>query len=86
VRVTVLADRGFGDQKLYRHLGELGFDYVIRFREIVRVMSASGETITAGEWVLPHGRARHLPGAAVTNDSCVVGAVVCVRAKNMKEA
>lgn len=26
VRVTVLADRGFGDQKLYRYLAELGFE------------------------------------------------------------
>jgi hypothetical protein len=33
VRVTVLADRGFGDQKLYEHMTRLGFEYVIRFRE-----------------------------------------------------
>src|SRR3954471_13897073 len=29
VRVTLLADRGFGDQKLYQLLGEICFDYVI---------------------------------------------------------
>ena len=33
VKVCILADRGFGDQKLYRLLTEqLHFDYVIRFR------------------------------------------------------
>ena len=40
VRVTVLADRGFGDQKRYEHLRGLGFDYVIRFREIITVTDA----------------------------------------------
>jgi hypothetical protein len=29
-RVTILADRGFGDQKLFAFLAELGFGYVIR--------------------------------------------------------
>ena len=37
VQVTVLADRGFGDQKRYEHLRGLGFDYVIRFREAITV-------------------------------------------------
>ena len=32
VKVTILADRGFGDTKLFGYLGTLGFDYVIRFR------------------------------------------------------
>ena len=32
VKVTLLADRGFGDTKLFEYLGTLGFDYVIRFR------------------------------------------------------
>jgi hypothetical protein len=31
-RVTILADRGFGDQKLFAFLTELDFAYVIRFR------------------------------------------------------
>jgi len=30
-RVTILADRGFGDQKLFAFLPTLGFGYVIRF-------------------------------------------------------
>jgi hypothetical protein len=38
VKVTVLADRGFGDVKLYQFLkATLGWDYVIRFRGCVTV-------------------------------------------------
>lgn len=34
VTVTILADRGFGDHKLYELLERLGLHYVIRFREV----------------------------------------------------
>ncbi len=38
VKVTVLADRGFGDQALYELLkDQLGFDFVVRFRGVVKV-------------------------------------------------
>jgi hypothetical protein len=37
IRVTLLADRGFGDQKLYELLDELGLAYIIRFREAIVV-------------------------------------------------
>ena len=36
-RVTILADRGFGDQKLFAFLAEVGFGYVIRFRGNIHV-------------------------------------------------
>src|SRR5208282_758642 len=39
-KVTVLADRGFGDQKLYTWLGGEGLDYAIRFRECIQVTDA----------------------------------------------
>jgi hypothetical protein len=86
-KVTVLADRGFGDQKLYVGLGDIGFDYVIRFRECISVRDgASGETRTAAEWVAPNGHAKLLRDASVTNAKTTVPAVVCTKAKNMKEA
>jgi len=84
-RVTILADRGFGDQKLFAFLGELGFGYVIRFRGNIRVADASGETRAAAEWVGKGGRARKLRDARVTAEGRQVGAVVCVHAKGMKE-
>ena len=59
VKVCIVADRGFGDQKLYRVLTEeLQFDYVIRFRGNIKVTAADGEQRTAAAWVGPGGRAR----------------------------
>ena len=86
VRVTVLADRGFGDQKLYQLMAELGFDYAIRFRENIAVTDAEGETRTAGQWVPTNGRARIIRGAKVTQDLFPVPAVVCVQEAGMKDA
>jgi hypothetical protein len=86
VKVTILADRGFGDHKLFRFLGDLGFGYVIRFRENINVTSADGERRLAGDWVGKGGRARTLRAARVTAAESPVGAVVCVHAKGMKNA
>ena len=86
-KVCVVADRGFGDQKLYRMLTEeLHFDYVIRFRGNIAVTATTGETRTAAAWVRSGGRARVLRGAAVTADRYKVGTVVCVQDPDMKQA
>ena len=86
VHVCIVADRGFGDHKLYRVLTEeLKFDFVIRFRGNIRV-TADGEARTATEWVGAGGRARVLRAATVTAVGYPVGTVVCVQAKGMKEA
>jgi Transposase DDE domain len=85
-RVTILADRGFGDHKLFAYLADLGFAFVIRFRGNIHVTDASGETRTAANWVGRSGRARKLRGARVTaSHAYQVGAVVCVHARDMKE-
>jgi hypothetical protein len=87
IKVCVVADRGFGDQKLYRMLTEeLCFDYVIRFRGTIAVTATTGETRTAAGWVQPGGRARLLRGAAVTADRYAVGTVVCLQDPDMKQA
>ena len=86
VKVTILADRGFGDHKLFSYLDKLGFGYVIRFRGNTHVTDATGERRPAADWVGKGGRARKLTGATVTASAhCPVGAVVCVHAKGMKE-
>jgi hypothetical protein len=85
-RVTILADSGFGDHKLFAYLADLGFAYVIRFRGNIHVTDASGTTRTAAEWVGRSGRARKLRGARITaSRGYQVGAVVCVHARDMKE-
>jgi len=86
-KVCVVADRGFGDQKLYQMLTEeLYFDYVIRFRGNIAVTATTGETRTAAAWVRAGGGARVLRGALVTADRYPVGTVVCVQDKAMKQA
>src|ERR1039457_3111243 len=87
VKVCIVADRGFGDQKLYRVLTEeLHFDYVIRFRGNIKVTAGDGEERTALGWAGPGGRARVVRGAKVTANQYQVGTVVCVRDKDMKGA
>ena len=86
-KVTVLADRGFGDSKLYEALNEeWGFSFVIRFRGVVRVTDEHGETRAAKDWVAPNGRARLLRNAEVTEKRVPVPGVVLVHAKGMKDA
>ena len=64
--VTILADRGFGDHKLFAFLDDLGFGYVIRFRGNIHVTDATGETRPAAQWVGKGGRTRKLRDARVT--------------------
>jgi DDE family transposase len=86
VRVTILADRGFGDAGLYALLWEMGFDYLIRFRGSIYVADSDGARRPAKEWVPPSGRACRILNAEVTTARTAVPAVVCVQAKGMKEA
>lgn len=86
VTVTILADRGFGDTKLFDFLDTQGFAYVIRFRGNIHVSATDGETRAAAAWVGKGGRARKLRNAEVTAGRHKVGAVVCVKARDMKEA
>jgi len=85
VKVTVLADRGFADQKLYALLQHVGFEYVVRFRQAITVTNTQGERRAAADWVPKTGHLRKLPQALVTADCTRVGAVVCVKKKGMKE-
>jgi Transposase DDE domain len=85
INVTILADRGFGDVKLFEFIRSLGFHYVIRIRGNIYVTAADGEKRLAADWVGKGGRARMLRGARVTASNYQAAAVVCVHAKNMKE-
>jgi hypothetical protein len=85
VKVTVLADRGFGDAALYALHWDLDLDHVIRFRGDIIVTDANGESRAAKDWLLPSGRARILRDVTVTGHKAPVAAVVCVGGKGMKE-
>ena len=84
--VTVLADRGFGDTKLYAYLHEIGFHFVVRFRGNIKVTSPEGETKTANAWVSANGRARLIKNASVTDSHFRLPGVVVKREQKMKEA
>ncbi|MBY0432032.1 MAG: transposase, partial [Rhodospirillales bacterium] len=84
-RITILAERGFGDHKLFAFLTDLNFEDVIRFRGNVHVTAADGERRPAAEWVGAGGRARKLANATLTTALSPVPVVVCVHAKDMKE-
>ena len=73
--VTILADRGFGDQKLFACLGELGFDYVIRFRGTIHVTDADGQARRATDWV---GKGRR-PSSGIPA-ACAAGTLASVAA------
>lgn len=85
VKVTVLADRGFGDAEFYALHWDIGLDHIIRFRGDITVTTAGGESRPAKEWLLPSGRARILRDVRVTGSKVPVAAVVCVWANGMKE-
>ncbi len=61
--MTILADRGFGDTKLFAYLQTLGFAYVIRFRGNIHASACDGETRAAAACVGTGGRARKLRDA-----------------------
>ena len=87
VKVTVVADRGFGNGPFIRCVSEeLGFEYVLRIHGDFYVTSAKGERRLASDWVGVKGRSRTLRGATVSESTLAVGTVVCVHAKAMAES
>lgn len=85
-KVTVLADRGFADVKLYALLASWGWDFVIRFRGVILVKRDDGETRKAQDWLQDQGRALKLKNARVTDSEQLLPAVVVVKQKGMKDA
>lgn len=85
VRVTILADRGFGDQALYTFLHEIGWDYVIRFRGCIEVCDSNGEVKPAIDWLSTSGRAKMLKKVEVTQNRTPIPAVVVVHARGMQD-
>lgn len=86
VNVILVADRGFGDAKLYGYLrDDLGWDFVIRFRASIKVETADGLRTAAGELVPRNGQIRAVRDAMVTGARFAIG-VVCVKRRGMKDA
>jgi hypothetical protein len=84
-KVTILADRGFGDVNLYDDIVEMGFDFVIRFRGVIKVTAPDGRSAPASEWVPSGGRPRRILNALVTGQRHQVAAFVAIKQAGMKE-
>lgn len=50
VRITVLANRGFGEQKFYDFLMMLGWDFFVCFRGNILVTDKNGQSMQAKQW------------------------------------
>jgi hypothetical protein len=85
VKVTILADRGFFDIKLFEFLKELGFHYCIRVRNNTYITDYSNVTQKASEWIPKNGKTKTVRHAKITAKSYEVGLVAIKHQKGMKQ-
>jgi Transposase DDE domain len=86
VKVTILADRGFFDIKLFDYLKkELKFDYSIRIKNNTYITDNIGNTKKATDWVPKNGKIKTIRGAKITADKYEVSLVAIKHQKGMKE-
>lgn len=84
VAVTVVADRGFADQKFFRFLDEeLKFKYIIRIKSNT-IISHKNTSKKGKEWVRKDNRAMSLEQSKITLEQYAVKQVVIVQDKEMK--
>ena len=87
VKVTVLADRGFADQRFFKFISEeLRFFYVIRTRGNIYVTDRNKITQEGKSWLRADGRTKTLDHVGVTLDQYPVEKFVCTKQKGMKDA
>ena len=86
VTVTLLADRGFADQKFFRFLDEeLGFKYIIRIKSNTTIIHKKIKN-KAANWLKPNGRSLGLKKAFITLTEYPIKQFVAVKDKGMKAA
>ncbi|GHA04312.1 hypothetical protein UN63_06035 [Oceanisphaera arctica] len=87
VNVTIVADRGFGSTGLFALLeDELGFDYLIRFKDNILLCPVGEDLKPAKTWLTPSGRTRTLKDVELTSQRQPVARVFCCKKADMKEA
>lgn len=86
VKVTLLADRGFADQKFFRFLDEeLGFNYIIRIKSSTTIIHKNIKN-KAANWLKADGRILGLKQALLTLAEYPIKQFVAVKDKGMKAA
>lgn len=87
VKVTVLADRGFADQRFFKFISEeLKFFYIIRTRGNIYVTDRNKVIQEGKSWLRADGRTKTLDHVGVTLDQYPVEKFVCTKQKGMKDA
>lgn len=87
IKVTILADRGFADQKFFEFIEkELLFSYIIRIRSNTYIYDEKGEARLAKGWLKENGHTRCLKNVGVTKTQYHTARFVCAKQKNMKDA
>ena len=86
VKVTLLADRGFADQKFFRFLDEeLQFNYIIRIKSSTTIIHENIKN-KAANWLKSDGRILALKKALLTLAEYPIEQFVAVKDKGMKSA
>lgn len=86
IEVTLVADRGFADQKFFKFLDEeLNFNYIIRIKSNT-IITHKNTSKKAIEWMRNDNRALSLEKAQITLQAYEVNQVVIVKDKAMKSA
>lgn len=87
IKITVLADRGFADQKFFKFISEeLDFFYIIRIKSNTNITNKKGITQHAKQWLRSDGFVSTVDKATVTGEHYPVAKFVCTKQKNMKDA
>lgn len=86
VAITLLADRGFADQKFFKFIDEeLNFKYIIRIKSNT-IIKHGGEVKKGVEWLRADGHAISIKGAYMTLEEYGVNQIVVVKDKGMKSS
>jgi len=84
IKVTLLADRGFADQKFFKFLDEeLKFNYIIRIKSITTIAHADKQ-LKAKDWLATDGALLGLKNPTITLNAYPVEQFVAVQDKGMK--
>lgn len=86
VKVTILADRGFANQRFFDFIDKvLCFSYIIRIRGSVYVRDSKGEQKLAKEWLKEDGHIRSLKNSTITKEEYPVSKFICTKQEKMKD-
>jgi len=84
-RALLLCDRGFSDAARWQMFQRHGFDFITRIKAAFFVTDEKGRQKSAGEWLVPSGKATTLRKVTVTASGAPVASFVAVKASKMKE-